>query len=268
MIRINLLPPEFRKRGGGGASKDKLALVAGIAISVVVVLFWGYVQYVRIPAAEQQITKLKADLAAATARADKVRALEKKIASIKARVDYLEGLVKQKMHWAGTLSDFADMLGRDRWSVGGFQVSCGRLTIAQSSDGGGSSRGRRGGAGKSSVQFSFTWSMELVGQDTRMSGAYVEAFFKDVEQTDFWIKNGFVGRPVEPYRGDRPQILEDIERVGVSHQLLWVRSKEQQEANLKVLADKAKAAEKASQSGGDEAKPNSRRRGAATKGDS
>jgi hypothetical protein len=239
MIRINLLPPEFRKRRGTGLNPEMLGLAAGVVVSLIVVGFWGYVNYVRIPFAESRIAELDADLAVAKRQADEVRAIEKEILGFEARLKVLDDLIKQKVPWAQTISDFADVLGRDRWTMGGFQVSSRGLSISPTSGAGG---GRRGRDDKQGLQYNFRWDMELVGEDFNLAGNYVRTFFADVKDTEFWFDNGFVGDPVEPYTGDRPEVLTELKKVRVAHSLVWVRSQDQEAENAKVAADRAAAA--------------------------
>lgn len=254
MIRINLLPPEFRRRSGSGMNPEMLGLAAGVLVSVLVIGFWGFVAFVRIPAAEAKIEQLKKDLEVAKREADKVRAIEAEISAFRARLKVLDDLIQQKVPWAATLSDFGDMLGRDRWSMGGFQVAATTLNISPASGGGGrSSRGR--GKESADQQYSFRWNMELVGQDFDLAGNYLYTFFTDVKETDFWVRNGFLGDPVEPYTTDAPKYLDDIERVKVTHSLLWVRSQNQQKANLEYIAQQEAEAAKAKGKPGKEAAP-------------
>ncbi|MDA3961860.1 MAG: hypothetical protein PF961_13810 [Planctomycetota bacterium] len=239
MIRINLLPPEFRKRQRTSASNpDALGILAGALVAAVVIGFWGYVQFVRIPHAEQLIEQRKKELVVAKREADEVRALEAKVESFKARLKSLDDLVKQKVPWAGTVSDFADMLGRDRWSTPGFQVSCTGLRISKTTAA--ATRGRS--AGEASIRFQFQWDMELVGAEFNLAGKYINGFFLDVKKTDFWFNNGFEGDPVAPYKGDRPEWQEDIERVVINHSLQWERDQNLEAANRKILVERAEAA--------------------------
>lgn len=245
MIRINLLPPEFRKRSGAGASPETLGVIAGVIVSLAVIGLWGYVQFVRVPHAETELARLDQEFKVAKAEADKVRDLDQKIRQVKARLAMLNNLVQQKVAHAGTISDFADMLGRDRWSTGGFQVAAGGLNVTPASGGGG-----RRGQQSSDQQFNYRWTMELLGQEFAQTGHYIYTFFTDVKDTDFWYHNGFLGEPVEPYTTEKPEFIEGLGRVKVTHSLLWVRSQNQQRENRKLEAQRQQAARDDAAKGG------------------
>lgn len=241
MIRINLLPPELRKRQRSTAINPSVfGLLVGILVSLAAAGFWGYVQYVRIPHAEEQVAQREKQFKKVKRQADEVRELETEVQSFLARVRSLRELIDRKVRWAGTLSDFADLLGRDYWvdetgeRVPGLQVSCLGLSVSQTRARSGGRRNR--GDADDSVRFRFQWEMEMVGLDFNLAGDYQKAFFENVGDSDFWYDNGFVETPTEPYKGDRPVVDEDIERVVITYGLLWERDQHLQIANRKALA--------------------------------
>ncbi|MHC5067801.1 MAG: hypothetical protein ACYTF0_04350 [Planctomycetota bacterium] len=242
MIRINLLPPELRKRQGGGVQGDQLAVGALALVALAFALGWAWLHFARIPYAERHLTEVEAELVQATAEADEARALDAEIQQFEKRLVTLRGLINSKMRWAATLNDFVDLMARDEWRVPGFQIACGNLSIDQAKQAS-TSRSRRSSA-KESIRFKLSWDMQLVGADFQRNGDYVYAFFQDMAESAFWSDNGFVDRPMEPYRGDRPEQEEDIDRVVVSHRLEWYRDKqveEQRRAAKSELAAKTSA---------------------------
>jgi len=236
MIRINLLPPEFRKRQGGGLNGEVLGLVGGAVAALLMIGFWGWITFVRIPHAQEVLGDTKDELKTVRKKADEVRALEDKVAKAEGRLEKLRELVIGKMRWAHAINDFATLLASDQWSEPGYRVSCNNLSIQESKK---ASRGRGRGRkkGPEPVQFTVRWQMQLVGREYERAGDYVSSFFQDVKESDWWRHYGFVGEPVEPYTGDAPSDEENIDRVAVSHALVWVRDKDLQEENRTVAAE-------------------------------
>lgn len=227
MIRINLLPPELRRRrsGGAGLSADPatLAMVLGAAAVLAALGFWLWVQMVRIPAAEALLADRQAELRRVEAEAKKVDAINDQISAILTQVNDLNALIASKVRWAEPLNDFADMLGRNRaWEDAGFNVASTSLTIVPQAAAG--ARGARGTSGSDMPQrFAMTWNFQLVGLDRSLSGNYLEQFFKEMADHYFWTKHGFQDQPVDSYRGDAPVWNNLIQRVIVERPLVFIR---------------------------------------------
>lgn len=219
MIRVNLLPPELRKRRATGISPVFLSVVGGGALALAVGAFYAWIVLSRIPYAEEQVADWTEKLAAAKKEENRVRDMEKKLQGLNNRLATLQQLVDRKMWWAEVLDDFADLIGRDDWGDGresAFRIGCLSLSVSQSRGGGG-----RGAAGQETARF--TWNYQLVGDDFRYAGEYINRFFKTVEQSDFWKEHGFQDKPVDTYRGDTPQYIEDIAKVLIQGSLTFER---------------------------------------------
>jgi hypothetical protein len=225
MILINLLPPELRRARGNGVNPVYFAAAAGIAIVLGCAATWSWVEYSRIAAAEATLTQLDADLVAATAKADKVRAIDKQITEFESLHGTITRLITRKVFWARTLDDFANLLaqqGDNRWTRDGYDVRCTSLTIATVAAAG-PVRGKSS-AGES-VAFSFRANFKIVGEQRDQAGDYVQSFFQTVDLSHFWREHGFVGRSEDPFRGDAPKESSDINRVVTDLALEWRRVK-------------------------------------------
>lgn len=233
MILINLLPPELRKRGSG-VSPVFASVVGGGVVNGLLLLFLIYVQFVRLPAARDLLAKKQEELQQKTAQAEQVLARKNVIAAFEARRDTVVGLLASKMFLARNLDDFANLL-TGRWSLasptGGtielpnLEVRALDLAIKESAGG---TAENRGPAKTSEVVYTYKWKYQIVGTDTNRGGDYIKAFFFTVENSPFWRgynKDGFLGKPEDPYLGDKPEWANDIQRSVIENSIEWRRRK-------------------------------------------
>lgn len=226
MILINLLPPELRRARRSGVNPVLLAAAAGIAIVLGLAATWAWVELGRVKSAEATLAQLDADLVAATARADRVRAIDKEIAAAEALHGTITKLITQKVFWAKTLDDFCNLLaqqGENRWTREGYEVRCVGLTIAPVAAQAARTRGKS--TGGEAVTFSFRASFKIVGEQRDQAGDYVQSFFQSVDLSRFWREHGFVGNAEDPFRGDSPRVVAGINRVVTDLPLEWRRVK-------------------------------------------
>jgi hypothetical protein len=225
MILINLLPPELRRARRSGINPVYLAAAAGIAIVLGIAGTWAWVEYGRIKIAEATLAQLDEELIAATARADKVRAIDKQIKDFETLHGTITRLITRKVFWARTLDDFSNLLaqqGDNRWTRDGYDVRCTNLTIAPAASAG-PARGQKS-AGES-VSYSFRATFKIVGEQRDQAGDYVQSFFQTVDLSTFWREHGFIGHAEDPFRGDSPRNVADINRVVTDLPLEWRRVK-------------------------------------------
>ncbi|HAT11791.1 MAG TPA: hypothetical protein DCS97_14640 [Planctomycetes bacterium] len=225
MILINLLPPELRRARRSGVNPIVLATAAGVVIVLGLASIWAWVEFGRIRAAEARLTQLEADLVAATAAADKVRAVDKQIADFEKLHATITKLITRKVFWARTIDDFANLIaqtGENRWTIEGYEVRCTSLAITPKAA---PAAGRGARNAGESVAFSFRASFRIVGERRDQAGDYVRSFFQTVDLSRFWRDNGFTGRSEEPFKGDSPQFKENIGRVVTDLPLEWTRVK-------------------------------------------
>lgn len=225
MILINLLPPELRRSRSAGPNPVILAAAAGIAVVLLLAGTLAWVKFGRIRAAEALLAQREQDLIEATAKADKVKEIDKQIADFEKLHKMITGLITKKVFWARTIDDFANMLaqyGDNRWTKDGYEVRCTSLAIAPATGAAPVARGAKAGE---TVSFSFRASFKLVGDRQDMSGDYIQSFFQSVELSRFWRENGFVGRAEDPYKGDTRKWNPEISKVVTDLPLEWRRTK-------------------------------------------
>ena len=224
MILINLLPPELRRARRSGVNPIVLAAAAGIVLVLGMAGTWAWVEFGRIRAAEALLAQRDAELVEATAKADKVRAIDTQIAEYEKLHSTITRLITSKVFWARTIDDFSHMLAQtaeNRWTRDGYEVRCTSLTIASAS----AAAVTRGSKGPESVSFSFRANFKIVGEKRDQAGDYVQSFFQSVDLSRFWRDHGFVGRSEEPFKGDSPRMVADINRTATDLALEWRRTK-------------------------------------------
>jgi hypothetical protein len=224
MILINLLPPELRKRAGN-ISPVAISILAGGIANLLMIGFWIFLSFIRIPHAEKFLAEKKTELTVKTAEALKVKEIEDQILSFKARRDVIVGLLAAKLYWAKTLDDFANLL-TGVWTVPGFEMRVEELSIKEVA-GKGNERKRGGGGSKAEtrIQYGFKWKSKLVGADVKKAAVYINSFCKTTEKSVFWQKNGFVGKPDDRLPGHQPEWNADIARVTDKVPFEWMREK-------------------------------------------
>jgi hypothetical protein len=225
MILINLLPPELRRSRSSGANPVVLAAAAGIAVVLGLAGTYGWVEFGRIRTAEALKAQREEELVAATARADKVKAIDVQITQFEKLHGTITKLIIRKVFWARTLDDFANLLaqsGDNRWTSEGYEVRCTGLTIAPATA---VAAGRGGKPAGESVTFAFRATFKLIGEQRDQAGDYVQSFFQSVDLSPFWRQHGFVGHAEDPFKGDSPKVVAELGRVVTDLPLEWRRVK-------------------------------------------
>jgi len=214
MILINLLPPELRKRASTGISPLFAGAVGGGVLVLLMASAFLWLQFSRLPKAEQIVVERTQELGEKTIVADRVLALKATIIDYENRRDSILALINRKVYWARTIDEFSSLL-TGQWSVEGFQVSVQDMTMAEIP-----------GDPKApdNVRCSFRWRYKLIGGEDR-SGDYINSFFKTIELSRFWIDHGFVDKPDLGYDGDRPRWNPQLQKVVVEGTLNWERLK-------------------------------------------
>jgi len=213
MILINLLPPELRKRS---TSYNPLAMAfaGGMAACLLLFLFCGWIHFSKIKQAEQIRDDKQTELDTKTAEANKVLAMEAKIAEAEERHNKLRELIGRKVYWAHTLDDFANLLASE---FPGFRVRCVDLSIAP-----GATAGRAAAEGPT---YAFRGRYQLVGDDKNKVGEYLHSMFSSFGKSVFWKQDGFLGKPEDSYTGDHPTVDPTIGKAIDSLNLEFQRGK-------------------------------------------
>ncbi len=221
MIRINLLPQEFRKRSSSiSLSQNALIGLAGAVVALLAVAFWAWLTYVRIPLAKDLVDQREDKVEKLEKQVEKIKEQRKDIKQIEARIAFLEGLQGQQMHWARTLWDFVELMAPDdpeHWNGQQFRVSIDSLSIREAK-----SAGRRGKKQKASP-WSFDFTFTMVGAQDDKGGTYLRAFWATVGESVFWRRHGFMNLPEDAYTFDEWQWDEELERDILQMALKWQR---------------------------------------------
>jgi hypothetical protein len=243
MILINLLPPELRRRGGG-ISPVFASLVGGGIVNGLLLLFYAWVTFIRIPAAKAELAQRQQELTDKTTLANAVNERKNLIAEFEARRDLVMRLLASKVFLARNLDDFANLL------TGTFQISTPngnwvdipdlrvRALELQIKDV--AQAGQTNAQKVTEVSYSFRWKYQIVGEQQQRSGDYVKSFFESIERSPFWKgygKDAFIGKPIDPYLGDQPVWVPEIQRLVIEGSLEWRRRKQ-----VDVPAPKPKSA--------------------------
>jgi len=212
MIKINLLPPELRKRTSS-INPMMLLVAAEVAVCVLALLFGIYLAWVKIPQAQALSDSKDAELAQKTTAAAEVTANQGKIAEFQETQTKLHTLLGKKVYWAHTLDDFVTLLASN--FPGGFTVRCLALTISPS----GAASGARH---DDTTMYSFRGHYVLVG-DQGKAGEDIQSMFKQIANSTFWKMHNFQGKPEETYFGDRPTVDPAIGKIIIPFNLDFQR---------------------------------------------
>ncbi|MCS6971225.1 MAG: hypothetical protein RMM29_05345 [Planctomycetota bacterium] len=224
MIKINLLPPEYRRKRQTSVDPRVIAAAGGAIIVIASIAIWLWLQFVRLPAAQALLAQRQQELAEATARAEKVRQIDKQIEDFEQLHRTITELIARKVLWARTLDDFANLLtqhGGHRWTRDGFEVRCTNLTIAPANPAG-TAVARNAPA---AVTYAFRATFRILGDQRDMVGDYIQSFFRTIEASTFWRDHGFAGRPDANYRGQTPRLSPETGKVIIELPLEWRRTK-------------------------------------------
>ncbi len=215
MIKINLLPPEFRKRS---ASFDPLQLVtiAEVVLCAGLLAFGAYLQMVKVPAARKFLDQFTDEAGQKKIQADEVQKMQDSIKSYNDNYQVLAHLIARKVYWAHTLDDFATLLNTPLPNDG--TVRCLQLSIAPSGS-------PKASGGTEKVDFTVSGKYQLVGELGTSSGQYVNAMFQQIQSSPFWRNHGFLGKPEDTYFGDAPQIDKKLSKLTDSFQLEFKRER-------------------------------------------
>lgn len=213
MIKINLLPPELRKRSASFEPLQLLGIAEALLI-ILLLLFGAYVQWVKIPAAQKILDEKQQERDQKQAKAQEVQDKLAEISEHQATVEELRSLLSRKVYWAHTLDDFCTLLASN--FPENSQVRCTDFSIAPSQ---GSDRHAAGDR----LEYSVNCHLQLVGDLNVSRGEYIKGMFRTIESSAFWRTHGFAGRPEDTYIGDQPTEDKVIGKVIIPFTLIFQR---------------------------------------------
>jgi len=109
MIRVNLLPPEYRKSDGPPVARV-VTLVIGAVLSASAFGCWCYVHFGLLAEAETRRTEKEEELAQVRAQADRADALLREFQEYQRRRDTIEKIGASRILWSRKLDELADIV--------------------------------------------------------------------------------------------------------------------------------------------------------------
>ncbi len=109
MIKVNLLPREYRKVDGTPRARFA-ALLVGVCVIASLASVWGYVRLGMLGEVRRQRELLELDLVQVQALADRSRDLSREFTEYERRRETIEQIGKSRMLWAEKMDQLADLL--------------------------------------------------------------------------------------------------------------------------------------------------------------
>jgi Tfp pilus assembly protein PilN len=109
MIRVNLLPPEYRKVDGPPVGRV-VALVVGAFLVASALGGWGYVHFGMLAEAENQRVQLEEELAQLKQQAERSQLLLREFTEYQRRRDTIEKIGTSRILWSRKLDEMADII--------------------------------------------------------------------------------------------------------------------------------------------------------------
>jgi Tfp pilus assembly protein PilN len=109
MIKINLLPPEYRKVEGTPIAR-LVATVAGVALVTCAAGVWGYVHTAMLAQVREERIQREEELANVKALADRSQALLKEFKEYQRRRETIEKIGASRMLWSRKLDELSDII--------------------------------------------------------------------------------------------------------------------------------------------------------------
>src|SRR5262245_45074524 len=99
MIRVNLLPPEYRKVEGTPIAR-LVTTVAGVALVAGAAGWWGWYHFAVLTHVRDERTTKEEELSALKAQADRTKQLEKELKEYRRRRDTIENIAASRILWS------------------------------------------------------------------------------------------------------------------------------------------------------------------------
>lgn len=109
MIRVNLLPVEYRKSEGPPMARVAV-LVAGAVLVTSALGGWGYVHFGLLAEAESRRVQLEEDLAQLRQQAERSKALLREFTEYQRRRETIEKIGSSRILWSRKLDEAADII--------------------------------------------------------------------------------------------------------------------------------------------------------------
>src|SRR6185295_10805605 len=109
MIKVNLLPPEYRKVEGTPVAR-LVATIAGVFLVACAAGVWGYVHVAILAQVKDERTQKEEELASLKAQAERSQSLLKEFKEYQRRRETIEKIGSQRILWSKKLDELADLI--------------------------------------------------------------------------------------------------------------------------------------------------------------
>ena len=109
MIKVNLLPPEYRKIDGTPVARF-VALAAGVFLAASAMSVWGYVHFGMLAEVRERRTALEEELVGLQKLAERSQALLAEYKEYQKRRETIEDIDKSRILWSRKLDQLADLI--------------------------------------------------------------------------------------------------------------------------------------------------------------
>lgn len=108
MIRVNLLPPEYRK-SEATPLKQFFATVGAVVLAAVAAALWAWVYFAKLKPEERRRDELIADVNAQKGGVDYTRKLDAKVKQLKGQYKKIDDVAKNRIAWSRKLDDIWEL---------------------------------------------------------------------------------------------------------------------------------------------------------------
>ena len=109
MIKVNLLPPEYRKVDGTPVARF-VTLVLGVFLTASAMSVWGYVHFGMLTEVRERRTSLEEELVGLQKLAERSQALLAEFKEYQRRRETIEEIDKTRILWSRKLDQLADLI--------------------------------------------------------------------------------------------------------------------------------------------------------------
>jgi len=109
MIRVNLLPPEYRKSGGTPIARF-VALTLGVFLTATAMSVWGYVHFGMLAEVRERRTQMEEEVVQLQQLAERSQALLSEFKEYQRRRQTIEEIDTNRIVWSQKLDQFADLI--------------------------------------------------------------------------------------------------------------------------------------------------------------